>query len=170
MPTYTISWEIAGEVQLSRTLTRLAIDLHDFRVPLKQVGKEVVYPEIRNQFGKEGDPGHWPRLSPGYARWKARHHIGAPMLVASGALRASLTFAGAPGAIYDLTKEQLTIGTSLQTPGGKWNLGLIHQQGAPRAHIPARPMLKRRVAAQGRAVTIFSDWFAEMGRKAEVSP
>ena len=170
MPTYTISWEIAGEVQLSRTLTRLALDLHDFREPLKRVGKEVVYPEIKHQFDVEGDPTKWPALSPGYARWKARHYPGVPMLTAKGGLRRSLTYKGAPGAIYDLTKEQLAIGTSLQTPGGKWNLGLIHQLGAPRAHIPARPMLKLRVAAQGRAVAIFSDWFVEMARRAEVSP
>ncbi len=162
--TYELRWEIAGQVQLSRTFTRLAAQLTDFRKPLRRMYEEVILPEIRAQFAAEGLP-PWPKLSDAYAARKAREHGAKPKLVVSGALMASLTDRGAPGAVFRLTREQLTVGTALATPDGKWSLGRIHQEGAPRANVPERPMLRLRPEAQTRAVEIFAHWFAEEGRR-----
>jgi phage gpG-like protein len=162
--TFQLRWEIAGQVQLSRTFTRLAATLTDFRKPLRRMYKEVILPEIKEQFEAEGAPA-WPELSPAYAARKARRHPGKPKLVVSGALMGSLTQKTARGAIFNLTKEQLEVGTDLTTPDGKWSLGRIHQEGAPRASVPARPMLRLRPEAQTRAVEIFAAWFYEEGRR-----
>lgn len=167
MPSYQLRWEVAGQVQLSRTFTRLALDLRDLREPLRQVAHDVIYPEIRHQFDHDGEPA-WPGLSPGYARLKARRHPGVPLLIASGALRRSLTEPDQPHAIYELTADSLTLGTSLPTPGGEWNLGLLHQLGAARANIPPRLMLRLRAAAQTQAVVIFENWFTAVARREEV--
>lgn len=161
---YELRWEVAGAVQLSRTFTRLGAVLRDFRRPLRRLAREVIYPEIKHQFETEGNPA-WPPLSPGYARRKALKYPGRPKLVASGALRKSLVNRNATGSIYTLTKEYLEIGTSLKTPNKRWNLGLIHQLGAPRAKVPARPMLRLRPEAQTQAVVIFHEWFREQGRR-----
>lgn len=168
MPNYfNLDWEVAGERQIARRFAHLAIAITNFRKPLARMARDVIYPEIKNQFGSEGDP-DWSALSKRYAAWKQRHHPGKPKLVITGKLRASLTGRKATGSIYQLTKEQLVIGTSLKTPDGDWNLGRIHQEGAPRASIPARPMMRLRASAQTQAVQIFADWLYQEGRRAEV--
>lgn len=165
--TFNLNWEIAGEKQLARRFTHLALALTNFKKPLARLARDVIYPEIRHQFAGEGDPG-WAALSARYKSWKQLHHPGQPKLVATGALKASLTNRKAPGAIYRLTKEELVIGTGLKTPDGKWNLGLLHQLGAENANVPARPMMRLRASAQTQAVMIFSQWLSDEGRRAEV--
>lgn len=164
---FNLNWEIAGERQLARRFTHLALAPTNFKKPLARMARDVIYPEIRHQFESEGNPG-WAALSAHYRSWKALHYPGKPKLVATGKLKASLTNRKAAGAIYRLTKEELVIGTNLKTPDGEWNLGLIHQLGAPRASIPARPMMRLRASAQTQAVMIFSEWLYAEGRRAEV--
>ena len=161
--TYQVRWEIAGDVQLARTFVRLGVVLQDFREPLRRIADELIYPEIKHQFAAEGDT-IWPAYrSAAYAAFKRR--IGKPKLVVTGALQRSLTTKRARGSVYRLTKELLEIGTQLQTPDGQWNLGLIHQKGAPRANIQARPMMRLRRSAQTKAVEIFTSWFRSEGRR-----
>jgi phage gpG-like protein len=164
---FDLNWTIAGERQLARRFTRLAMTLSNYARPLARMARDVIYPEIRHQFQAEGDPG-WDPLSAAYAAWKARKYPGKPKLQATGALLASLTNRRAKHAIYTLTKDELIIGTSLRTPDGEWNLGLLHQLGAPKAKLPARPMMRLRESAQTRAVEIFARWLWEEGQHAEV--
>jgi phage gpG-like protein len=165
--TFDLNWEIAGERQLAARFTRLAVTFTDFRRPLARMARDVIIPEIRHQFESEGDPA-WVALSAAYQRWKDKHYPGQPKLQRTGALRASLLNRRAAGAIYRLTKTELVIGTALQTPDGKWNLGLIHHLGADRVPIPARPIMRLRASAQTEAVIIFSRWLWEEGRAHEV--
>ena len=161
---HEIKWSIGGVTQLRRRLHGLALSLSDFTEPLRQVGAQVIYPEIVHQFRRQGQP-RWQSLQERYAARKRRKYGDKPILQATGALMASLTDPQAAGAIYELDPLKLTIGTSLTTPGGKWNLGLIHQEGAERASIPARPMLRLRPSAQTRAVGIFHRWFLGQGKE-----
>lgn len=164
---FDLNWTVAGERQLARRFTVLAMNLSNYARPLARMARDVIYPEIRHQFQSEGDP-QWDALSAAYRRWKALHYPGKQILQATGALLASLTNRRAPHAIYSLTKTMLVIGTDLRTPDGDWNIGLLHQLGAPRASLPARPMLRLRASAQTRAVEIFARWLWEEGRHAEV--
>lgn len=156
-----LHWEVAGDVQLSRALTNLGLDVQDARVPLRRMAQEVIYPATRHQFEAEGDPA-WPQLSPQYAARKARIAPGAGILHLTGALEASLTDDAAAGAIYRVEKLELEVGSDLTV--GDYNLALIHY--APvRAPVPARKMMRLGPGDQTKCVMIFRDWLAEEGRK-----
>lgn len=159
---YEIRWEVVGETQLRRRLSGIALQLTDYREPLQQLADEVIYPEIRQQFEAQGNP-PWPSLTSRYAARKARQYPGAGILVRTGDLKRSLTTKRARGSIYSLTEHQLVIGSRLRTPGGRWNLGLLHQKGAPRAKLPARPPLRLTPQKQFRAVEIFHRWLLARG-------
>lgn len=51
------------------------------------------YDGVRETYDIESDPisRAWPELSPGYRRWKEKHHPGLPILVLTGDMRASAT-------------------------------------------------------------------------------
>jgi phage gpG-like protein len=153
MGTLRLTYTVADTVQLDRALNRIAIQVDDFTRPLEQ-SSDIIYAETKHQFETEGSP-DWEPLSEAYARRKARKFPGQPILRATNRLMQSLINAGAEGAIHTLTKTLLVIGSSLQV--GKWNLGLIHQKGAPRASIPAREMLRLRPSARTRIILAFRD-------------
>lgn len=136
--------------------------LNDFSKPLTEA-MGVVESENQYQFDVEGAP-RWKKLSDAYKARKRRIFGFTNKLVATGALFASLVKRWAAGAIAVVTPDEMRRGTSL-TVGTKrrWNLGLIHQLGAPRASIPARPMMRLRRRAQAAIVGIFHRWLTELG-------
>lgn len=69
----------------------------------------------------EQGPG-WKPLSPAYAAWKTAHYGVLPILVRTGALRASLTSPNAPGSVNEMTPTTATFGTSN-------NHAMYHQTG-----------------------------------------
>lgn len=133
---------VDGEEQLSRRFNRMAARARDLTPFFSDDVPPILGRAIKHQFDVSGEP-MWPPLSAAYARLKARKFGRHPILVRTGALRMSLVAAGAPGNIKLATATSLTWGTSLRVgKGGKYNLGLIHQRGAPKAKIPARPLLR----------------------------
>jgi phage gpG-like protein len=150
---------LAGDTVIDRKLGRIAIALDDFKEPLREVG-DIIYDEIGFQFTSQGRP-KWPALSSAYAARKAKKFPGKTMLIARGLLAGSLTHTApgspstAPGAVYLLTKDSITIGSDIRV--GKWNLGLIHQLGAERANIPARKLIVIRQSARTKMVIAFRD-------------
>lgn len=160
MPNLTLNWEIAGDVQLRRTLVGIARDLDDMREPLRRFGDKVVYTEARRQFAMEGEP-PWPQLSLAYAAWKSQHFPGAKILHLTGGLEESLTDKADENAVYNLEKLSLEIGTAVQV--GKYNLGLIHYKPED-PNRPPRQMLRLSPEAQTRGVMIFSEWLYGLGR------
>ncbi len=155
MPEVRIHWSVAGDVLLDRAFTRLAIDVADFTPALSSSG-DILYSEIAHQFESEGEPS-WAPLSPRYAARKARRFPGKPILQATGAMMESLTTNSAIGSVYELTPVSLTVGSDLRV--GKWCLPLIHYSGAPRANIPARPMIRLRQGAKSRITRAFRRHF-----------
>ena len=87
----------------------------------------------RAQFSLKGT-GLYPPLSPDYARQKAKKFPGAPILVASGRLRDSVTVQSHPDHINVITKSGFIFGT--KTP-----YGIFHQSDAPRKKLPLRKFL-----------------------------
>lgn len=161
MGTLRIRYSVHETVQLDRALNRIAIQVDDFTEPL-QASSDIIYAETAHQFATEGSP-DWEPLSEAYARRKSRKFPGEPILRATHRLFLSLTTTGSEGSIHEITKDRLVIGSALMV--GKWCLGLIHQLGAPRASIPARPMLRLRPSARTRIVIAFRDWLVAVARR-----
>lgn len=79
--------------------------------------------------GSSGKSGKWAPLKPAYAAVKSKKYGNMPILQASGKLYKSLTSAGADGAVFEETANELTIGSSIPYGG-------YHQRGTSR--MPAR--------------------------------
>ena len=163
-----VTWSVAGDAQVKRRFTRLETACDDFTAPLTAI-MGIIEDETSHQFSAEGDP-RWPALTKRYAARKRRRRGFATMLIASGALRASLVRRGVRGAIAEVTKTEMRRGSSL-TVGKRrrWNLALIHYLGAPNVPreggkgLPARPMLRLRRNAQSQIVGAFRRHLWERG-------
>lgn len=118
MSGYPLRIEVMGEEQVHLGLGRVMQPVEDLS---KKVGgrslwdrwREAFYQSERELFDSEGAAGRsgaWPGLTEPYASWKARHFGGQKILVASGAMRASLV---GPGGIYEVTTDSMHIGTEL---------------------------------------------------------
>lgn len=82
---------------------------------------------IQRSFAAEGRPRRWAALKPATIQDRLRKGFGpGPILVRTGAMQRGFVFAYGPRA-YRVDN--------------KTNYFLYHQLGAPRANIPARPML-----------------------------
>ncbi len=89
--------------------------------------KEVSAIFSHQQPRNEGD--RWAPLSEKYAIWKEKHFPGQPILVRTGALRASMTEQGAPGNITIISRTGAVLGSSI-------SYGIYHDLGG--STIPRR--------------------------------
>lgn len=133
------TWQI-GNGTPEPTLVRLTTALERAGAELLKVGEHILprllpilEVETAKQFDAEGSgpqSGSWAPLSVSYAKWKAAHFPGKPILQRTGALKAALTGPGA-NARRDISGNTLSFGTT----------GLpyasFHQTGTGR--MPARP-------------------------------
>ena len=129
-----------GATHLDEVLNRMITHVGDLSGAWREIA-DIIRQALRHQFEVEGDP-DWQPLSPAYAARKARLKPGAPILVFTGQLRSSLTSPSSPDHLQRYGPHFLEVGSTLRTPDGNYNLGLLHQRGAPAAHLPARPMLR----------------------------
>lgn len=88
----------------------------------------------QEQWASEGSRGgdKWPPLSPAYAAWKARRYPGQPLMVATGALRDSMTKQGATGQVRVIDKFRMELGTEIE-------YGVYHQYGG--GDLPQRKIM-----------------------------
>ena len=88
----TLAFEFFGEPQLARTLERFGGAEVDLSRAWTQITALFLDAE-RRQFASQGayGSGGWAPLSPKYARWKARHYPGKPILRRTDELFRSLT-------------------------------------------------------------------------------
>lgn len=110
---------LEGEEAFRAKLRKLLASL-DFRKPVGS--RPSLWTRIhvafgtaeREQFdsrGAKGSRGAWAPLSPRYVAWKNLHYPGRPLMVATGAMRASLL--GVTGdSIYKTTADTLEMGTT----------------------------------------------------------
>ena len=153
-----LRFDVVGDVQLSRLLDRVSSDLSNMRPAWDLIHTNFLRGE-QGTFALEGAFGgkpKWEPLSPKYELWKDQRYPGQPILVLTGALRASLTQASDPDHVYDATDSGMSVGTKKRTPGGRWNLGLLHQKGTRR--MPARPPLILTEQQKNEWVGIMHDW------------
>ena len=119
--TDTMTPELQGMIQ----------KLSDPSDALMAVGKEVA-DSARDAFTNPSvRPSAWAPLKPATLKRKEKMKYGSEPLVASGVLARS------PRVIYTVNKDPVVVGSDRRA--GAYSLAAIHQHGAPKANIPARP-------------------------------
>lgn len=135
----TIRVGVTGADKLESKFDNLAQIPNDFRDAWEAMAEDFWRHENR-VFEEEG-PG-WRPLALS-TRWDRHYHgypASHPILVRTGALKASLTDGFADGAIYEVYPTHMTLGTDLKTKDG-YTLGALHQFGSFKVpdHPPKRP-------------------------------
>lgn len=120
---YGIQVEVAvGTDSGEGALSRLSVAFERGGAAVANFGKYVfpklpaVFEEaLREQFDARGTgpmSGSWSPLTPDYARWKAGHAPGAPLLELTGKLRAALTSSTSPAALRQWSDNEFNFGTA----------------------------------------------------------
>lgn len=92
--------------------------------------------------GAHGGRPRWTRLSEAYAAFKQRHYGDLPILTLSSSFAETLTDSNATGAIREVTRDVLVIG-SVRAVGSKskgYNLGVLHAEG--KGNLPKREAIR----------------------------
>jgi hypothetical protein len=156
-----LRFEVAGSVELSRVLEGLTGDMKNLAPAFERMAED--YRTTRHglfsgEGSYEGFPS-WAPLSPKYRAWKETRYPGRPTLVLTGETRASLVDKNHPDHFYEAKGQEMTLGSVHRTPGGKWNLALLHQTGTDR--MPARPPGSLTQPEKNRWVSILHEWLYE---------
>lgn len=107
---------LEGVEVLDRAFNRIDQIISDFRSIWPNVAKEF-YAIEADQFGSEGSKGasgKWAPLSPAYKKWKETHFPGEALLQLTHSLIESLTSPDAPGSIYRLEADEMTVGSKVE--------------------------------------------------------
>jgi phage gpG-like protein len=110
-----IDIDIFGEKQVARNLRGLARAADNMRPAYDEIADDFLRIE-REQFatqGARGPGGAWVPLKPSTLRNKARKGQPSTILVATDALRKSLTQRGARGSVRTIRKDTVTLGTRI---------------------------------------------------------
>ncbi|MFN3652226.1 MAG: hypothetical protein ACK47B_21825 [Armatimonadota bacterium] len=146
------TFNVAGEVQFRRELPGLVARLQDWTPAFERIA-EHFREHMAEVFASEGSAnaaGKWRDLSPRYAAWKAKHYPGKTILVREGVLQRALTRRNAKGSLRRIGKNTLTVGARVRTPNGRWDLGLIHQEGSSDGRVPQRKIIAIPPSVQAR--------------------
>jgi hypothetical protein len=143
-----------GVNELRASLDGWEADVTNLKGPLTSLLQQVIRPHIGQAFADSG-PG-WKALSPAYAKWKAIHYAGMPILVRTGKMRTALT--GGVGSAFTVTENSLTIDPSQAVPYWKW-----HETGAGK--LPKRSMLQFSDQAQVEMGDTLLKWLSDSAHK-----
>lgn len=133
-----ISYIVENDSLFIQTLRDAAEVVSDLRIPFGLISRDF-YKSERAIFGLKG-PGQYPPfkgekdkdgLTSYQKRKRKKFGFDYPLLVATGALAASITQSNAKGSINLITPLSLTIGTSIP-------YGIYHQSDSPRSKVPLR--------------------------------
>jgi phage gpG-like protein len=141
-----------GLALMRRRVATWELRLNDLSEPLTQVGLDW-QDEFTANFVSQGGvyAGGWAPLAPSTVQQKARLGYGGGTLVRTGELFDSVTRRGAPGNVFNVTPRSVEVGSNNFKAA-------IHQHGAPRAHIPARPIIGLSWNMKQLVVRRFNDW------------
>jgi phage gpG-like protein len=109
---FDIDTRVTGVKKAVSRLTAMQARAQVFTPVLLKAKKEIQLANASN-FATNGLPvGGWSPLSPAYAAWKMARFPGAPPMVQTGRLFASLT--GATASFETMTNTSISIGTSVE--------------------------------------------------------
>ncbi|WDL96406.1 hypothetical protein [Alicyclobacillus sp. ALC3] len=167
MSRITIRFDAPGADTFESKFNNLAQVPDDFR-PAWEAMAEAFHAHEGKVFDEEG-PGWRPLArSTRWDRYYAGYPPSHPILVRTGALRASLTHPFADGAIYELYPTHMSLGSRLKTKDG-YTLATLMQFGSWKVpdHPPKRPPVSITPALQRtwnqRLVTWLRDEFNYQG-------
>lgn len=132
-----ISFSVAGVEPVTRRLVTWGKRIEDLSPAWEEVGQDLLLDFSANyevEGGVFSKGSKWPplalstvadRIRKGYGGWS-------PMLVRTGALKASVLMRGAPGNVYSVNKTSLTMGSTYPT-------AVFHQFGTRK--MPARTLV-----------------------------
>jgi phage gpG-like protein len=149
-----VELEVFGRPAVNRMLMRPADNSRDFRPSWNVILNELeraVQRQFDSEGGEFGTP--WDDLADSTVAKRGSAH---PILDVDGDLRASF-LPGHEGHVRNVTGSSAEWGSDLETPTGGWTLGRIHQEGAPRAGIPARPILHLDETRRRRIVDVLME-------------
>lgn len=156
-----ITFQIDGLKEIRRRIASWGASIQTLEPAWDDVGKGVSADFMLNMIGEGGvfTRKMWPQLAASTVADRLRLGYGGtnPILQRTGALALSLE-PGGPGNVFQTTPNSLTIGTSI------WYAG-FHQKGAPRAHIPARPIVGISFARRSLIVRTLGDYVREQARQ-----
>lgn len=153
-----ITFDFAGERQLSRAFNVLERDARDLREPLGRTADHLV-DVVGEQFGSEGAHGlggRWQDLSPDYQRQKADRYPGMPILVATGEMRRAFLVHGT----RQLTSTRLVWGPAEGSE--EEQRALAHQSG--KGSVPQRKIVALTTADKRGIDRIFAEYFSAKTR------
>ncbi len=152
------TFEVDGEVQVDRALSRFGEYAKDLSVPFKKMAESFKRLE-RAQFGSEGGrAGQWAPLSATYAAWKAANFPGKPLLQLTGILSESLQ-GDNPWYIERITPKSLELGTRV-------SYARFHQRGTGK--MPMRSVIKLTEADKQEWMKILHNFVWDAARKANL--
>jgi len=155
----TFTFEVAGETQIRRRTDGLMERVEDFSPAFERIA-EHFRAHLVQVFESEGGAtrrGRWADLSPGYARWKAKHYPGRSVLIREDKLRKAMTQEGAPGNVEEIGPTTLVMGGFRRTANGRWDVATTHQKGRRDGSLPARPIIDLPEQVKGRWMQILRD-------------
>lgn len=163
-----LQYEFKGLDELKAKVRNAEDKFSDLRKPLEQCGIWM-YKSIDKNFQAQGRPNAWAPHAPLTVKLRG---TGAKILQDSGKLRQSVTSKGASGSKYQLSKNQLVIGSNLKARGSSRLLGEIQQYGLPAGvhkvfgrkggGIPARPFMMIQPEDEKMFEKIFKDYIEEV--------
>lgn len=124
---------ITTAVRKIRTIGANAENSHAMLIELAYDLGLIEYETFRSQ-GRRGG-GSWKKLKPDTVYQKLSRGLDVRILHATHELRDSLVQRKHPQHVEKITGTQLRFGTDVRYAG-------VHQKGAPRAKVPARPFFK----------------------------
>ncbi len=151
-----ISYTIVSDTVTPDLKARLA-RVQNPETALRRMGEELVEWAQKAFTVPSKRPAVWPGLSPKTLAKKKKEKHGSKPLIASG------TLARSPR-VVSVTRNEVVVGSDRAV--GKhspYSLAAIHQLGAPRRHIPARPFFpfqngQTMPAARARITAILRSW------------
>lgn len=145
-----LSIEVSGFDEFRRVLSVKAERVRDLRPVWEKIALDFYRSEAQI-FGREGAYGSFPARKPLSQKWldfKVAHGWSPRIMVMTGALRQSLTRAGADGGVLRQTPMSMTIGTSIR-------YAHYHQHGKGRN--PVRQMVFVNDSQRQRWVRMIAD-------------
>jgi len=152
-----IYFEVEGDVQLARSLSRFGNSVKDYRPAFRDIIK-LFYEMEKKQFESEGGygSGGWAPLSADYDEWKAKNFPGKPILQLTGKLMSALTNKTGE-TIQEIEPLLLKLGTNLK-------YGLFHQTGTKK--MPARKPIEMTEHDKREWVKVIQKYLVTETRKA----
>lgn len=147
----SVDVRVEGVEKAQARLTAAFLRSQNF-LPLFMKAKVEITAMNASNFALGGLPsGGWSPLDPEYGAWKAARYPGAPPMVQTGKLFASLTGKG-PDSMFSVTPKSMTLGTKVE-------YAKFHQYGTTK--MPKRKIIFEPAGFAAKYANDAADWVVD---------